>query len=106
MKCFSVLLLIIFTTSAYESSKSHNDFSQSVWMDVNKSYRLSWNINRKKSTITFKVEVEGERIGWIGLGISRGLKSKNTDLWMGWVDAKGNAHLKVKLLVYSFYFAS
>jgi len=90
----SVTLLIIATLSLCVQSTNESSPNHIAWADATKSCRLKWSVDRQKEMVTFDVTVKGK--GWIGLGIlgddTRTLKG--ADLWIGWKDKQGNAHLK------------
>ena len=91
MKHFSVLLITLLATSTV----ANEYYDHAVWVDLRKSYQLSWRLNRSREIFVFKVDVKA--VGWVGLGISnghgRGLS--NADLWLGWMDNDGKPFLKV-----------
>eukprot|EP00795_Rhopilema_esculentum_P009584 gene9584-17340_t len=63
-------------------------------LDHNKKYELSWKVNKARTSINLRVKVQ--TTGWIGFGISKGLSGKiaDGDLAIGWVDSHGRAFLK------------
>lgn len=73
--------LTLYTT--YENQIEVESHNLSIW----------WNVDEIKKEIVFEYHVK--TTGWIGLGVSPGGGMINADIAIGWIDEKGNIHLKV-----------
>ena len=100
----SATLLIITGFCLCVQSTNETNPSHIAWADATKSCRLKWSVDRQKEMVTF--EVMAKATGWIGLGISGddARTLKGADLWIGWKDKQGNAHLKVMEFIFFHYY--
>lgn len=60
---------------------------------IEDGYRVHWNYDLNKQSITFAVNVSTN--GWIGFGISPTGMMLNSDIVIGWVNKDGSAQFQV-----------
>ncbi|XP_014787916.1 DBH-like monooxygenase protein 1 [Octopus bimaculoides] len=75
------MYFLAFVLSCFGSSVLADDYFHSLYMDLNKTYQLSWKFN--KSHIEFHTEVK--TLGYVALGLSMDGSLKNADVFFAGV---------------------
>lgn len=90
------ILVMVLVISNSESTDEKDSYDHVVWLGNEKAVKLSWSACSQDRTVRF--EVESRINGWIGLGLlndgDTGILTKK-DIWIGWINEKGIAKLKV-----------
>ena len=80
---------------------SPTDYPFNLTLSEEPHYTVHWGVDKKNEKIRFALNVEMDRVGWIGFGLSKKEEMVNSDVVTVWIDPNGQVQLQVSCDLYS-----